>query len=75
MTSEELFFMRHPNRLRTRQEGRRARLELARKRPSRHRSEQFHEPSKEVVEGPHRKWMQNFSLRAGPPLWLLLKQS
>ncbi len=74
MNSEEPFSMRHPNRLRTRQEGRRARLELARKRPAQHHTEQSQAPAGGVLDGPHRKWMQNFSLRAGPPLWLLLKQ-
>jgi hypothetical protein len=89
MNSEELFHMRHPNRLRVRRSGTRARIQSSEKRAS--------EPSKEstqnavpseavrewlhgtrrnprATEGRHRKWMQNFSLHAGPPLWLLLKQ-
>ena len=71
MNSEELYQMRHPNRLRIRQSS----GETARARSTRKRTEPLRPAhSQETLEGPHRKWMQNFSLHAGPPLWLLLKQ-
>jgi hypothetical protein len=65
MNAEELFHMRHPNRLR----GRRSEAKDA-LRPSRKRVRRT--PS---MEGKHRKWMQNFNLQTGAPLWLVLKQS
>src|ERR1700730_10790403 len=71
MTSEELFFMRHPNRLRTRQGGaRRAPPDATKERAGR-----FHSAQPTAGRGgQHRKRMQNFSLRPGPPLWLILRE-
>jgi len=70
MNSEELFFMRHPNRLRIRQGGRRVPADATKERAERFHSAQ----SNGVSRGSHRKWMQNFSLRYGPPLWLILRE-
>jgi hypothetical protein len=70
MNSEELFFMRHPNRVRIRQGGRRVPTEAPKERAERYHSAR----STGVSSGPHRKWMQNFSLRTGPPLWLILRE-
>jgi len=70
MNSEELFFMRHPNRLRIRQGGRRLPADATKERAERYHSAQ---PTG-GRGGPHRKWMQNFSLRNGPPLWLILRE-
>jgi len=74
MNFEESLHMRHPNRLRTRPDGKRAQIESesARKRAEQRGAAQM--PANALADGPHRKWMRNFSLHAGPPLWLLLKQ-
>jgi hypothetical protein len=70
MNSEELSCMRHPNRVRLRQGGRRVPADATKE-----RAERFHSPqSNGVGRGPHRKWMQNFSLRNGPPLWLVIRE-
>jgi hypothetical protein len=81
MNSEELFNMRHPNRLRTRPTNKSARPLPGSKRAERFHPAQIHEASSpqphhlsDQLGGRHRKWMQNFSLQAGPPLWLLIKQ-
>ena len=71
MNSEELSCMRHPNRLKVHREGGRIPED-----PTKERAGRYHPPARPtaVAKGAHRKWMQNFSLHAGPPLWLLLKQ-
>jgi hypothetical protein len=71
MNSEELSYMKHPNRTRVRQGvGRRVPADATKKRAERYHSAQ---PTG-VRGGPHRKWMQNFSLRNGPPLWFILRE-
>ena len=70
MKYEELFHMRHPNRLKMRRAGKQAPVESTKERAGRYHSAQ---PSASG-SGTHRKWMQNFSLRNGPPLWLILKE-
>jgi len=76
MNLEESLSMRHPNRLSTRPGGKSPRVELmpAGKRAEQHRSRRVQQPAHAVLNEPHRKWMRNFSLHSGPPLWLLLKQ-
>jgi len=68
MNPEELFHMRHPNRLKMRASGKQTRAESTKERANRHHTTRTH-----GGEG-HRKWMQNFSLRNGPPLWLVLRE-
>jgi len=70
MKSEELSYMRHPNRLRIRHGGKRVPTDAPKERAERYHSAQ----SNGGGRGPHRKWMQNFSLRNGPPLWLILRE-
>jgi len=70
MNFEELSSMRHPNRLRVRGDHKRTPADLAKE-----RSERYHSGRAAANPGPHRKWMQNFSLHTGRPLWLILKES
>jgi hypothetical protein len=71
MNSEELSYMRHPNRLRIRHgAGRQVSADATKERAERYHSAQATGKS----GGAHRKWMQNFSLRNGPPLWLILRE-
>ena len=63
-------YMRHSNRLRASGDRKRASVVSARESSERH-----HSARAGVNPGPHRKWMQNFSLQSGRPLWLILKES
>ena len=69
MNSEELSYMRHPNRLRIRRDGKRVPADATKE-----RAERYHSTQSNGGRGPHRKWMQNFSLRTGPPLWIILRE-
>lgn len=68
MSHEEIFYMRHPNRLKMRRSGKEAPVESTKERAGR-----YHATQSPSSGGAHRKWMQNFSLRNGPPLWVVLR--
>lgn len=75
MKDEDLFFMRHPNRLRALKAEPRSRTLPRKTSNGHHRSETLSgPPNHETTAERRRKWMQNFSLQVGPPLWVLLKQ-
>lgn len=62
--------MRHPNRRKTIEADGRMRSRASETGTEHARSER----SKTAAHARRRKWMQNFSLQAGPPLWVLLKR-